>query len=51
MLLKSYGASGVIRTAPLEDTSIADYVWLPFRFDGEMAYLAWKDEWGISEYE
>ncbi|MCD8013701.1 MAG: family 43 glycosylhydrolase [Lachnospiraceae bacterium] len=40
-----------LRTAPLEDTSIADYVWLPFRFDGEMAYLDWKDEWRISDYE
>ncbi len=33
------------------NTSIADYVWLPFRFDGEMAYLDWKDEWRIEEYE
>lgn len=33
------------------NTSIADYVWLPFRFDGEMAYLDWKDEWKIEDYE
>jgi len=33
------------------DTSIADYVWLPFRFDGEMVYLDWKDEWRIEDYE
>ena len=33
------------------DTSIADYVWLPVRFDGEMAYLDWKDEWRIEDYE
>lgn len=32
------------------NTSIADYVWLPFRFDGEMAYLDWKDEWKIEDY-
>lgn len=32
------------------DTSIADYVWLPVRFDGAMAYLDWKDEWRIEEY-
>lgn len=25
--------------------------WLPFRFDGEMAYLDWKDEWRIEDYE
>lgn len=28
----------------VDDTSIADYVWLPIRFDGEMAYIDWKDE-------
>lgn len=34
-----------------DNTSIADYVWLPLRFDGEMAYLDWQDEWKIEEYE
>jgi hypothetical protein len=33
------------------DTSISDYVWLPVRFDGEMAYLDWKEEWKIEDYE
>jgi len=33
------------------DTSISDYVWLPVRFEGEMAYLDWKDEWKIEDYE
>jgi len=33
------------------DTSIADYVWLPVRFDGEMAYLDWQDEWRIEDYD
>ena len=31
----------------IERTQIADYVWLPIRFDGEMAYLDWQDEWRI----
>lgn len=35
----------------IENTSIADYVWLPLRFDGEMAYIDWKDEWRIDDYE
>lgn len=35
----------------LENTSIADYVWLPIRFDGEMAYIDWKDEWRTEDYE
>ncbi len=33
------------------NTSISDYVWLPFRFDGEMAYLDWRDEWTLDEFE
>lgn len=32
------------------NTSIASYVWLPFRFDGEMAYLDWLDEWRIEDF-
>ena len=32
-------------------TSLADYVWLPVRFDGEMAYLDWHDEWRIEDYD
>ena len=33
------------------DTSIANYVWLPIRFEGDMAYLDWKDEWRVEDYE
>jgi hypothetical protein len=33
------------------DTSIADYVWLPFRFDGEMAFIHWHEEWRVEDYE
>ena len=29
------------------DTSIADYVWLPVRFDGEIPRIDWRDEWRI----
>ena len=33
------------------NTSIADYVWLPFRFDENgMAFLDWKDEWRLEDY-
>ena len=31
-------------------TAIADYVWLPVRFDGEMPVLDWHDEWRIEDY-
>ena len=33
------------------NTSISDYVWLPLRFEGEMAYIDWLDEWRIEDYE
>ncbi|MET7899381.1 family 43 glycosylhydrolase [Streptomyces mirabilis] len=33
------------------DTSIADYVWLPLRFDGEVAFVDWHDEWRIEDYD
>lgn len=32
------------------NTSIADYVWLPFCFDKDTPYLEWQDEWRIEEY-
>lgn len=35
----------------VEDTSIANYVWLPLRFDGDMVYIDWYDEWKIEDYE
>lgn len=49
-LIEKYGVTPPAQDAE-RNTSIADYVWLPFRFDGEMAYLDWKDEWRIEEYE
>ncbi|WP_336101676.1 family 43 glycosylhydrolase [Paenibacillus phytohabitans] len=33
------------------NTSISNYVWLPVRFDGDKAYLDWRDEWKIEDYE
>jgi hypothetical protein len=33
------------------NTSEADYVWLPIRFDGDMAYLDWHDEWRVEDYD
>ena len=43
---------------PRDNTSVADYVWLPLRFeepDAEhpdgMVYIDWLDEWRIEDYE
>lgn len=33
------------------DTSIAEYVWLPIRFDGETPLLDWHNEWRIEDFE
>ena len=32
------------------NTSIADYVWLPIRFDGDIPYLSWEDEWRTEDF-
>lgn len=29
------------------DTSVADYVWLPVRFEGDIARIDWLDEWKV----
>jgi hypothetical protein len=44
-------ASRLFSTIREPNTKEANYVWLPFRFDGEMAYLDWHDEWRIEDYE
>ncbi len=44
-------AHHIMTTIEQPNTKEADYVWLPFRFDGEMAYLDWHDEWRIEDYE
>lgn len=40
---------------PMKDmnrnTSIADYVWLPLKFEGDMVYIDWHDKWRIEDYE
>lgn len=36
---------------PEENTSLADYVWLPIRFDRDLAIIDWHDEWRIEDYD
>lgn len=43
--------TGIPPEVSTEHTATADYVWLPVRFEGEMAYLDWHDEWRIEDYE
>lgn len=34
-----------------ENTAIADYVWLPIRFEGDVPVIAWLDEWSPDDYQ
>lgn len=29
---------------------VADYVWLPLRFDGAMPIIEWYDEWRVEDF-
>lgn len=40
-----------IPEAAVVNTAEAGYVWLPFRFDGEMGYLDWRDEWRVEDFD
>lgn len=33
------------------NTSRSTYVWLPFRFEGDMGYLDWIDEWKLESFK
>lgn len=33
------------------NTSLARYVWLPFRFEGDMGILDWRDQWTLDEFD
>lgn len=33
-----------------KNTALADYVWLPLKFDGDRVYIEWMDEWKIEDY-
>lgn len=35
----------------VEDTAIADYVWLPILFEGERPVIRWMDEWRLEDFE
>lgn len=41
----------LIRCILDKNTSVADYVWLPIQFDGDRAYIDWKESWKIEDYE
>lgn len=34
-----------------QNTAIADYVWLPLKFDGETVFIEWMDEWKMEDFK
>ena len=34
-----------------DNTSIANYVWLPLKFENDMVYIDWYDEWKLEDWE
>ena len=32
------------------NSSVSDYVWLPLTFEGERAYIDWRDDWKVEEF-
>ncbi len=48
---KRESALDELRALPPEETSVADYVWLPLRFEGEKVLIDWHDEWKWEDYE
>lgn len=40
----------VLRVISEEHTALADYVWLPVRFEGEQPVIDWRDEWSVDEF-
>ncbi|MBO4870262.1 MAG: family 43 glycosylhydrolase [Clostridia bacterium] len=44
-------ASEIMRSLPKERTALADYVWLPLRFEGERVVIDWRDEWRIEDFD
>lgn len=43
-----FNALPMLETA---NTSIADYVWLPLRFEGDAVRIEWLDEWSPDDFE
>lgn len=44
----------VLMSSPMlesANTSVADYVWLPLRFEGDCVKIDWLAEWRIEDYE
>ncbi len=55
---RAHGTRVVFSPDCRDNTSIADYVWLPLRFEepckkfpSGMVFIDWSDEWSPEEYE
>lgn len=41
----------VLKDNEATNTSLARYVWLPIRFDGDRPQIEWRSEWKLDEYD
>jgi Glycosyl hydrolases family 43 len=41
--------AAIMAAGRCENTAIADYVWLPIRFDGDTPRIDWLDEWRVED--
>ena len=48
---KAIAQSFALGSDGTNNTSIANYVWLPFTFENGMPTLLWRDEWRIEDFE
>lgn len=44
-------AAQMMAALPQENTRIANYVWLPISFEGDVPQIHWMDEWRLEDYE
>ncbi|MFV0364510.1 MAG: family 43 glycosylhydrolase [Suipraeoptans sp.] len=42
--------SSVLNGIAEAETSEATYIWLPIKFNGNIPYIEWRDEWKLEEY-
>ncbi len=49
-LLERFGAPKYTSTATI-NTSLAEYIWLPLRFEDDKVFIDWKEEWKIEDYD
>ncbi len=48
---RATGEHVIFSPACKDNTSIADYVWLPLHFENDRVTIEWRDHWSLEEFE